>query len=275
MAHKSHDFDAFRDGLTIHQRRVSRYHPSPLRRWTFFDSKPGTLMLSLATKFAPERLAFETAAAAGFRAAEFWLDANLLAKGDEIAAVAGRFPFRYALHFPNQGPISDEALNSCVALYRELNCTAIVIHQPMFDRYGAALRDLDPKLDLAIENHILDLVNFERWADHNPGLTLDVEHLWKFTLHDAPLAKLLEQVDRFLDRHAEKLQHVHLPGYVPGGEEHCPIHFSNEMASEVVTRLANHGFQKLVVSEADSPFQTTEFLEQDVSWFEKWQTTKH
>jgi sugar phosphate isomerase/epimerase len=240
----------------------------------FTDSKPEILMLSLATKFAPERLAFETAAAAGFRAAEFWLDANLLAKGDEIAAVAARFPFRYALHFPNKGPISTEALNACVALYRQLKCTAIVIHQPMFDRYGAALRELDGELDLAIENHILDQTNFDRWADRSPGLTLDVEHLWKFTLHDAPLAKLLEQVDRFLDRHAGKLHHVHLPGYVPGGEEHCPIHFSKDMASEVLTRLTNHGFKKLVVSEADSPFQTTEFLEQDVQWFEDWQATQ-
>lgn len=230
-------------------------------------------MLSLATKFLPERLAFETAAEAGFRAAEFWLDANLLEKGAEIAAVAGRFPFRYALHFPNHAPISPEALKACVSLYRQLKCTAIVIHQPMFDRYASVLREIDPEMDLAVENHVLDLPNFDRWADGNPGLTLDVEHLWKFTLCNAPLGDLLEKVDRFLERHAAKLQHVHLPGYVPGGEEHCPIHHSPQMATEVLTRLAEHGFSKLIVSEADQPFQTLEFLQQDVDWFEKWRQT--
>jgi sugar phosphate isomerase/epimerase len=227
-------------------------------------------MLSLATKFLPERLAFETAVEAGFRAAEFWLDANLLAKGEEIAAVASRFPFRYALHFPNRGPVDNDALKSCVTLYRQLKCTAIVIHQPMFDRHGAALLEQDPDLDLAIENHVLDLPKFDGWADRSPGLTLDVEHLWKFTLHDAPLTTLLEHVERFLNRHAKKLQHVHLPGYVPGGEEHCPIHHSPEMAAEVLTRLTAHGFSKLVVSEADAPFQTAEFLVKDVEWFENW-----
>lgn len=227
-------------------------------------------MLLLATKFPPERLAFETAAAAGFRAAEFWLDGNLLVKNEEIAAVAGRFPFRYALHFPNKGPITTESLESCATLYRQLKCTAVIIHQPMFDRYGDALLDIDPDIDLAIENHVLDSANFDRWADESPGLTLDVEHLWKFTLKDAPLDRLLERIDRFLDQHGKRLQHVHLPGYVPGSDEHRPIHFSSEMASQVLTRLAGHDFAKLVVSEADPQFQTPQFLEQDVMWFEKW-----
>ncbi len=227
-------------------------------------------MLTLATKFVPNRSAFEVASAAGFGAAEFWLDASLLSQSDDIALLARDYSFRYALHFPNHGPITEEALNSTVTLYRRLNGTATVIHQPMFDRYGAALKELAPDLNLAIENHVLDRDDFERWADRNPGLTLDVEHLWKYTLHDAPLATLLNHVDRFLEQHARKLHHVHLPGYQPGGEEHHPIHDNEEMATQVMTRLAEHGFTKLVVSELDAPFQTHEYLRQDVMLFERW-----
>ncbi len=228
-------------------------------------------MFTLATKFVPVRPAFETALRAGFQAAEFWLDGSLLSQTDEIASLAREFPLRYALHFPNHGPLSIEALRSAVNLHRRLQSTAMIIHQPMFDRFGAALLEMDSEIDLAIENHILDLEGFDRWADVNPGLTLDVEHLWKFTLHDSSLAKLLEQVERFLQAHSAKLQHVHLPGYFPGGEEHHPIHHSPEMAAEILLRLADHGFKKLVVSEADLPFQTEPILQQDTLWFNRWQ----
>ena len=232
-------------------------------------------MLTLATKFKPFRPAFETALAAGFQAVEFWLDADLLAHADEIADLAVNYPFRYALHFPNGGLISDDALNSAVNLYRRLNCTAMVIHQPMFDRHHTALLKLNPTLDLAIENHVLEPDRFEQWAEQSPGLTLDVEHLWKFTLQNAPFATLIDHLERFLTRYASKLQHVHLPGYQPGGEEHQPVHYNEELASEVMTRLAKHGFTKLVVSELDSPFQSLEYLTKDVEMFDRWKQSQH
>jgi sugar phosphate isomerase/epimerase len=231
-------------------------------------------MLTLATKFKPHRPAFETALAAGFQAVEFWLDADLLTRADEIADLASHYPFRYALHFPNGGSISDNALRSAVTLYRQLNCTAVVIHQPMFDRYQAALFQLDPGLDLAIENHVLDLDRFVQWAERSPGLTLDVEHLWMFTLHNAPFALLMDHVERFLEKYANKLQHVHLPGYQPGGEEHQPVHFNEELATQVMTRLVEHGFTKLVVSELDSRFQSLEYLKKDVEMFDRWKKSQ-
>ena len=227
-------------------------------------------MLTLATKFSPLAESFETALAAGFRAAEIWLDASWLSRQEEVVGIASQFPFRYALHFPNHGPITEEGLQSAVTLSHRLNSTAMIIHQPMYDRYGEMLLKIDPDLDLAIENPVLDLEGFERWADRSPGLTLDVEHLWMFTLHDAPFATLLHHVDRLLQRHAGKLQHVHLPGYRPGDIEHQPIHFNEELGREILTRLSDHGFSKLVVSEADTAFQTAEFLERDVAFFDRW-----
>lgn len=230
-------------------------------------------MLTLATKFAPVQKEFEVANAAGFRAAEFWLDANYLLQGEQIFELSQRFPFRYALHFPNSGPISDAALESAVRLSQRLNATAVIIHQPMFDQYSSKLLQIDPNLPLAIENHGFNPAGFERWADVSPGLTLDVEHLWCFTLKDAPLSTLLDRVEQFLQRHASKLHHVHLPGYQPGGEEHHPIYENEELGTEILTRLNAHGFTNLVVSEAEVHFQTLEHLRKDVSFFENWKRT--
>lgn len=228
------------------------------------------VMLQLATKFTPETAAFTTAFQAGFRAVEFWTDPQWLGNHEQIASLAAKYPFRYAFHFPNGGTVTADQIHGAVTLYRRLNCTAIVIHQPMYQRHAAALREREPQIVLAVENHVLDLNQFDRWAEEHPSLTLDVEHLWKFTLRDAPLGTLLEHLERFLGRHSEKLQHVHLLGYQPGDEEHQPIHYNAELAIEVLTRLSAHGFKKLVVSEADTPFQTLENLSSDVRLFELW-----
>ncbi len=93
-------------------------------------------MLKLATKFIPIRHAFETAWRAGFRYAEFWLDGALLDNWENVAATALDFPLDYALHFPNRSNITEAQLANCVRLYETLQCEAMVIHSPMFDRYG-------------------------------------------------------------------------------------------------------------------------------------------
>ena len=230
-------------------------------------------MLMLATKFSPDRDRFELACSSGFEASEFWLDAEWLSRCGEIAKNAMDYPFRYALHFPNGGHISDQSLGSIISLFEQLNATAMIIHQPMFDKYGASLTALDPGVDLAIENHALDLDGFDKWADRSPGLALDIEHLWKYTLNDAPFQTLLEHVDRFLSRFSSKLQHVHLPGYRPGHEEHRPIHFNEDLGMEILTRLDRYGYEKLVVSEADPPLQTRDDLTRDVDFFRRWQAS--
>ena len=86
----------------------------------------------------------------------------------------------------------------------------------MYDRYAEALLRLDPGVRLAVENHRLSPAGLIDWAEGNPGLALDIEHLWKFTLLDAPLGRLLDEVRAFLAHFGGKLRHVHLPGYWPG-----------------------------------------------------------
>ncbi|MEM9658965.1 MAG: hypothetical protein AAF961_11445, partial [Planctomycetota bacterium] len=158
-------------------------------------------MLKLATKFAPQPAEFGRAADAGYQFAELWLDVSWLDRWQEITREAGRHAIDYALHFPNRGDVGDEPLQAVVHLYDALGCSALVIHAPMYRRYGERLLEFAPTLRLAVENHRLNLEDFNRWANENRWLTLDVEHLWKLTLRDAPFDALLEILSDFLDRY--------------------------------------------------------------------------
>ena len=227
-------------------------------------------MLKLATKFVPRQPAFEMAYQAGFRAAELWSNAATLAEWEAVARQARHYPFQYVLHFPNRLEQPPATLEHAVLLYRALQCQTLVIHQPHFDRYGQALLQLEPSLNPAVENHKLSPPEFEQWAEQNPGLTLDVEHFWKFTEHDAPLDRLLSKLQRFLSQYGRTLRHVHLPGYLPGCDEHRPMYASRDLVFVVLSLLDAYNFGGLIVSEVDLPFQNPLELRMDVLLFDAW-----
>ena len=226
-------------------------------------------MLKIATKFAPKPADFSRAWTTGFRFAEFWLSAELLKDVDQIVKLAREYPFEYVPHFPNKKNTA-QSVKQSVQLYRELNSRAIVVHQPMFDAWGKEFEVQEPGIRLAVENHQLNENEFWEWAEKNPGLNLDVEHLWKFTLKDAPLDRLLQVLEKFLGRYAEKLYHVHLPGYVPGEEEHRPMYCNREFVHGVWNLLEEVPYRGLVVSEVNSEYQTDQDLRMDMLLFERW-----
>src|SRR3954452_10070204 len=116
-------------------RRYSSNGPrSRTRIWIgLFRRRSG--MLKVDTKFAPRRADLERAHRAGFRCAELWLDAAVLAGWQTAAELARDYPFTYAMHLPNRLEQGGPALDQAVSLYRALDCRSMVIHQPMFDRY--------------------------------------------------------------------------------------------------------------------------------------------
>jgi sugar phosphate isomerase/epimerase len=227
-------------------------------------------MLKFATKFAPCPTALERAYRAGFRHAELYLDVEILADWQTVLRYTRHFPNTYAMHFPNRRDLSRQSLEDAVALYQQLGCQCLVIHQPEIDKYQHDLLAREPKIRLAVENHRLDPAGFKAWAERNPGLTLDVEHLWKFTLRDAPLSRLVEEVRAFLARYGEKLRHVHMPGYWPGLTEHRPMYCAREMVFAVLSLLAEARFEGLVVSEVSTEYQNPEELRMDTLLFDVW-----
>lgn len=231
-------------------------------------------MLRQATKFAPlSDTEFQLAYDAGFRNAEFWLSRDLIQDWKVVAERAARFPLNYALHFPNRGDFSRAELEQVASLYRALNASALVIHQPMFDRFGQQLHEVEPAMRVAIENHNLPTDgDLERWAEESPWLTLDVEHLWIYTAGDDTLEQLLQYVDLLFTNYGSKLAHVHLPGYQPGYEIHRPQYCSRTMVMETFSRLANIGFDGLVVSEVIERYQNLPELTMDVLLYQQWET---
>jgi hypothetical protein len=229
-------------------------------------------MLKLATKFIPRQPYFETAYRAGFRNAELWLDAAVLADREAVVPLARHYPNRYVPHFPNRLEQTPATLEHAAGLYRELGCRCLVIHQPLFERYHEALLRLEPAMRLAVENHKYTPEAFAHWSEKYADLTLDVEHLWKYTLRDAPLPELLKALRDFLARHGHKLRHVHLPGYQPGSREHRPMYSSREMIFPVLSLLAEHSFEGLIVSEVSTDYQNANDLRMDVLLFDTWRT---
>ncbi|MGF1581211.1 MAG: hypothetical protein ACFCD0_17740 [Gemmataceae bacterium] len=231
-------------------------------------------MLKFATKFAPVETAFQRAQEAGFRFAEFWVDDELLANWETIPSVAERFPFEYVIHFPNHVKDPDNTPKHAAELYRALGCRCMIIHPPMYKLYGPRLLDLNADMKLGIENLRLNTDQFEVWATTSDYLTLDVEHLWKMTLNDAPLSTLMETLERFWTNHGRKVQHIHMPGYLPGHPVHRPMYCSRDLVLPVMSFLAEKQFQGLVVSEADITYQNNYELRMDVLLFEMWKQSR-
>ncbi len=227
-------------------------------------------MLKLATKFAPDEISIRQAQDAGFRYAELWLDAAVAADWRNVVERTKRFELEYTLHFPNRLNLSEESLGHIVELYRALNCRCMVIHEPMYDKFGQMLDRLEPGIRLGVENHKLDPTGFQAWAENSTGLTLDIEHVWKFTLQDGPLSALLATLRQLLDRYASKVRHVHLPGYLPGYDEHRPMYCARDMIFPVFSLLADAGVDGFIVSEIDQAYQKPNDLRMDVLLYETW-----
>ncbi|MFO1021942.1 MAG: hypothetical protein U0903_14810 [Planctomycetales bacterium] len=228
-------------------------------------------MLKLATKFNPQRALMQQAWDAGYRNAELWLDARILAEVNQIVPLAREFDFEYVIHSPNRTDLSNETLDQMVALYRGLNCRCAVVHQPVYDRFHEVLLGLCPEIRLAIENHRLSPAEFYVWEQQSPYLTLDVEHVWMFTMPEATLPELLKFLHEFLELSSPKLRHVHLPGYTPGYDEHRPMYCNRDLVYGMFSMLAEFHFDGLIVSESENEFQNPRDLRMDVLLYEGWQ----
>ncbi len=227
-------------------------------------------MLKLASKFLPEPHAFEQVFNAGFRNAELYLNAQVLEQADDVIDMARQFDMNYAMHFPNKPELSDDHLKACCRLFDELEISAVVIHPPMLKRYGAALKAIHPDIVLGIETMRVPPEELVAWVQEHGTVTLDMEHIWKFSLQDAPIEQLFALVRSVFERAAECVVHVHMPGYLPGPLEHRPMYTSREFCMGVFDILAEHKFQGLVVSEVDLEFQNPLELKMDAMLFERW-----
>lgn len=227
-------------------------------------------MLRIATKFLPEPAAFQQAVDAGFRHAELYLNAAVLDAVDDVLAMARQFDLKFALHFPNRPELNEQHLKAVARLFDELSASAIVIHPPMLRLYGESMSAIHPGIILAEETMRVPVDEFLNWVRRHEHVTLDIEHIWKFSLHDSPLEQLFELVRSIFREFADRVRHVHMPGYLPGQGEHRPMYTSREFCMGIFDILADYDFDGLVVSETDVVFQNPLDLKMDMLLFERW-----
>lgn len=228
-------------------------------------------MLKLATKFLPVPAAFELAFEAGFRHAEFYLNRDVLERVDEVLKLAAQWPMSYALHFPNKPNLEPFHLQECSRLFSELNASAMVMHPPMMKRFAESLKAINSNLVLAIETMRVPQDELVSWVGEHGAVTLDVEHIWQFTLPGQPIETFFHLLADVFQQHANCVKHVHMPGFLPGQGEHRPMYTSREFCRGVFDILADHNYQGLVVSEVDMLFQNSCDLRMDVLLYERWQ----
>lgn len=227
-------------------------------------------MLRIATKFLPEKAAFEQAFRAGFRHAEFFLNAEVLERVDEVIETAQQFDMRYALHFPNKAGLANSHLEACAKMFTQLHASAIVMHPPMLRKYEEPLRAINRDLVLAIETMRVPKEELLQWVAKHKAVTLDMEHIWMFTLPGAPIDEFLALVRSIFQQHGDCVKHVHMPGHLPGQGEHRPMYTSREFCLGVFDILAEFQYDGLVVSEVNMPFQNPFDLRMDVLLYEGW-----
>ena len=227
-------------------------------------------MLKIATKFLPELPAFKQAYDAGFRNVEIFLNTTVLERVDDVVSMSRGFDMDYALHFPNKPELDESHLRNCCRLADELNVSAVVIHEPMFRRYVESLTAIDSNIPLAIENQRVPAANLATWVQERGSVTLDIEHIWMFSLPEGTMEELFALVRDVFETASKCIKHIHMPGYLPGQGEHRPMYTSREFCTGVFDILADYDFAGLVVSEVDMQFQNEFDLRMDMLLFERW-----
>ncbi|MEM7143799.1 MAG: hypothetical protein AAF591_01610 [Verrucomicrobiota bacterium] len=227
-------------------------------------------MLTFATKLQPTAANVDAAWNAGFRATEVSLNAAVLKNWRTSVEAMRRHPMQYTLHFPNKGPIGSGKVKKIVKLYRSLNCHAMVIHPGMLKKYGSQLKKKKNPLRLAVENGKIGYDSFCLWAGSHDYLTLDIEHLWKYSLEDCSLADLRHELQAFLWQYGPKIRHVHLPGYKAGQDEHRPTYKNPKLARMVLNLLELDDVPRTIVSETRASLRTPENLAADTKFFNNW-----
>ena len=227
-------------------------------------------MFSLATKFSPEAANFEKACCSGYDHAELFLTPTRLMSWRTLSKIARSYEMNYVLHFPTCSKAPHETSEEVVLLAQDINCRTISVHENCLET-AMGIREIDPQLQLCVENQSVELEKLDSWIAANEFITLNVENLWKQTLQDDDFSELESVIRRLFHRHRERIRSVHLSGYRPGRESKTPLAKSAEFTNRIFDILLAENFDGIVVGEIDVQHQTSELLKADLALFHRWQ----
>lgn len=218
----------------------------------------------LAVKSAPEKHIFKDIRRAGIKAVELYLSRAILKNPREIVSLCKDFPFRYALHAPNDAHMPKEA----ASLADSLGVNAVVFHDIFWEdewrEVAAVFGKNTAKICIENTGNIHEPLKFIR--RYGMKRCLDLEHLQ------------MQCNGMFADEFLAIIRqtaHVHLTGYVAGSNLwHTHIHYSPGHNRVLLGLLRQGSYNGMVVSEASIPLQTYDEFCKLKDFFNDWERFK-
>ncbi|MBI5042550.1 MAG: hypothetical protein HZC10_01670 [Nitrospirae bacterium] len=200
----------------------------------------------IAAKCAPEEKILKDIEKAGLSAVELYTGIDHLYKLDSIKQICKKFPFRYAVHAPNDG-YEPELLSELVDA---IGAEIVVFHDIYWeDEWGHIAEVFKPsKVKICIENTHSAHEPLKLMRRYGFKRCLDLEHL------QIQCAGVYE--DEFLPV-MRQASHIHMTGYFYGSDLwHTHIHQSPEHSAYMLNLLKKANYSGFVVSEARTSLQT-------------------
>ncbi len=216
--------------------------------------------ITIAAKCTPEDVILKNIEKAGLTAVELYTNLNWLRRINIIKQNCKMFPFRYAIHAPNDCYEPD----LLVELVEEIKSEVVVFHdiywEDEWNYIFESFKDIDAKICIENVSSVHEPLKLMRRFGFKR--CLDLEHL------QIECAGILEEEYKSVILQA---CHIHLTGYYYGSNLwHSQLHHSPEHSIYLLNMLESAGYCGLVVSEAKALYQTLSEFEMLNEFYQKW-----
>lgn len=202
----------------------------------------------IAAKCAPQDNILSDVERAGLEAVELYFSEKILDDLKKVISVCKNYPFKYAVHAPNDGynPYN------LAELVETIGAEIVVFHNIYWEdewkNIVKAFKNIKAKLCIENTHSVHEPLKFIR--RYGFGRCLDLEHL------QMQCAGVYEE--EFIPA-IKQASHIHLTGYTYGSKLwHTHIHHSPEHSLYLLNLLRKACYSGLVVSEAKISLQTYE-----------------
>jgi len=219
----------------------------------------------IAAKCAPDGAILGSIGEAGLGAVELYTGKAHLSRASDIVRICSGFPFRYAVHAPNEG----EDWKSLAEVVNMLEAEIVVFHniywEDEWERILRAFEGTHARLCMENTHSVLEPLKFmKRYA---LGMCMDMEHLQ------------IECAGYFEDGalpFVKMASHIHMTGYTFGSRMwHTHLHHSPGHCFHLLETAVQAGFSGMVVSEAKVSLQTLSEFKALCSFAEEWREREH
>lgn len=214
----------------------------------------------IAAKCAPEEILLQNIKKAGLAGVELYFSEKILNDLDNAIQLCKKFPFRYAVHAPNDSFSPVKLAKLVAAISAEVVIFHNIFWEDEWEDIINAFNNTDARLCVENTSTVHEPLKFIR--RYGLGRCLDLEHL---QLESAGVYE-----EEFI--HAiGQAAHIHLTGYVYGSQLwHTHIYRSPKHSLYLLDLIKETGYSGMVVSEAKESLQTYEEFKKLNRFYQKW-----